>query len=166
MTVYQVNVAMSEQTQNEIMMILMNWVESLHQTNLKYEARIQELEAEVKRNTEKNIVNSVPQINKVENHHQLNSNQAPITTMHQQHPHQQAIYQPLTNHPQTYTTQAPMQYMWGHYPHTTYDMQFQYQDQNYGIQPPPYPPQPQPQQQQQLQQPQPIPQAQKQQQPQ
>lgn len=38
---------MAEQTLNEIIVGLMNWIESLHQNNLKYQAQIEELQAKL-----------------------------------------------------------------------------------------------------------------------
>lgn len=160
---------MAEQTLKGVINDLVNWVEFLHQNNLKYQAQIKELEARltavVQDNnhlnnedgvTNRNSVITVPTMNSIDNQQHIISSPTQMPNIHPQH--QQGLYQPLTNHSQPYNPQ-PMACMWTPYnPNGHYDMQFQYHDPGYAInpyqQPTPQPqqqPQPQTQQQQQQQ---------------
>lgn len=130
---------MAEQTLSELVMNLINWIESLHEKNLKYEAQLEslsrdleraqnskdELEARLSAYQESDLkqtatINAVP-VNNINNHqiaatsihphpHQAIQHQQAIY----QPQHQQAIYQPVPN-PQNFAPQPP-QFMW-----TTYD---------------------------------------------
>lgn len=133
---------MAEQTLSELVMNLINWIESLHEKNLKYEAQLEsltkdlekaqnskeELEARLSAYQESDLkqsatINTVPVTNTT-NHNQI----APTTILPQTHSypqHQQVIYppqqqqvqpvyQPVANQP-TFASQ-PSPYMW-----TTYD---------------------------------------------
>lgn len=124
---------MAEQTLSELVMNLSNWIESLHEKNLKYAAQVEilsrdlaeaqsskkELEAQLSayQNSDKNALTAVPTNNIV----------TPITSnIHPQHP--QPIYQPVAN-PQTFVTQtAP--YVWA-YDTSGHEMQVPYYE-HYG----------------------------------
>lgn len=132
---------MAEQTLSELVMNLINWIESLHEKNLKYEAQLEsltkdlekaqsskeELEARLSAYQESDskqsaTIDTVPVTNTT-NHNQI----ASTAILPQTHPypqHQQAIYQPQQQvqpvyqpvaNQQTFAPQ-PSPYLW-----TTYD---------------------------------------------
>lgn len=124
---------MAEQTLSELVMNLSNWIESLHEKNLKYEAQVEslsrdldkalsskkELEAQLSayQNSDKNSCTSAP----------ASSIGNPITpNIHPQH--QQPIYQPIAN-TQAFIHQTTP-YLWSApYDTSGHDLQATYYDQ-------------------------------------
>lgn len=109
---------MAEQTLSELVINLINWIESLHEKNLKYEAQVetlsrdlalaqssnQQLEARLSSYQNAEIVptvTAVPVVG-VSNHHQV---QHQVHDPHQQQYHQN-IYQPIANPPPVYWYQG------------------------------------------------------------
>lgn len=126
---------MAEQTLSELVMNLINWIESLHEKNLKLAAKVESLERDLEKaasskeeleaqlsayqNSDRNTLSTVP----------TGTIGSQITTnIHPQQ--QQAIYQQVAN-PPTFVTQ-PAPYVWA-YDTSGHDMQVPYYE-HYGAQ--------------------------------
>lgn len=83
---------MAEQTLSELVINLINWIESLHEKNLKYEAQLATLSADL----------ALAQTSKQQLEAQLSSYQnaesvPTVTTVPVQHQQYQNIFQPIQN---------------------------------------------------------------------
>lgn len=125
---------MAEQTLSELVMNLINWIESLHEKNLKYEAQVEslmkdlakaqtsheELEARLSAYQNGDIKPTIAAVPVT------NINPQIVNTIHP--PHQQAIYQPIAN-AQSFVAQ-PAPYVWT-YDASGHEMQVPYYE-HYG----------------------------------
>lgn len=104
---------MAEQTLSEMVMNLINWIESLHEKNLKYEAQVETLSRDLARAQDSNeqLEARLSAYQNSDIKATLNSSSAPLnnqisaTVHHQQHPQATAMYQPLVNQPTAYAAQ-------------------------------------------------------------
>lgn len=126
---------MAEESLNELVMNLINWIESLHERNLKYEAQVESLTrdlAEAQSSNEqlearlsayqhsdsnKTTITTVPIASNI-------SCQPIVSDIHHQ-PQQQTIYQPITVSQQSFVPQ-PAPYVWTAYEPAGHEMQMPY----------------------------------------
>lgn len=102
---------MAEQTLSEIVMNLINWIESLHEKNLKYEAQVESLSRDLARVQDSNEQLEARLTAYQNGDHRLQTIVDPTANMNGQmastvHPqHQQTIYSSMVNHHAVYATQ-------------------------------------------------------------